>query len=295
MWKPWYIWRPRQLVVRAWRSWRSIPSGYIPIQAAWGGFVVANPATTVGNSLWTTGIHDLAASEVFVRLIPEGALVIDAGAHVGYITALAGAAAASGGSVLSFEPHPDLFIALQKTAQLTQSSSAARIILENAALGDYHGEARMLEPDGFDSNDGVGRVQRDIPSGSSIRIRIETIDRILGDESAALMKVDVEGGEYSVLCGAADALAAHRIRHVLFEDFDGSDSKACRLLASFGYRTYAIGWTMSGPTLRPASEGSLAKPYEAPSYLATIDSASVKTCCAARGWRVLRRNLGRSV
>jgi len=294
-WKPWYLWRPGQLAVRAWRSCRAIPSDYRPISSAWGGVVVANPTTSVGKSLWTTAVHDLAVSEVLARLVSPGALVIDAGAHVGYMTTLAAAAAGPSGRVMAFEPHPDLFAVLQRTVTLSNAANnIAPVIARNAALGDCEGQATLSVPDGFDTNDGVSRVRSVSYQGAAIPIRIHTIDQVLDGEPAEVLKIDVEGDEPRVLRGAATSLKAHRIHHVIFEDFDGHDSQSRRLLESFGYQTYAIGWSVRGPRLRPAGEGSLAKTYEAPSYLATLDPDGALRRCAASGWHVLRPRLGKT-
>ena len=70
-------------------------SGYTPLPVAWGISVIADPAKMIGRSLFTTGIYDLAVSEVLARLIEPGDTVVDAGANVGYMTLLAGVAAGS--------------------------------------------------------------------------------------------------------------------------------------------------------------------------------------------------------
>jgi FkbM family methyltransferase len=203
-------------------------------------------------------------------------------------------AAGPSGRVIAFEPHPDLFAVLQRTVTLSNAANdIAPVIARNAALGDCEGQATLSVPDGFDVNDGVSRV-RSASHGAAIPIRIHTIDQVLDSEPAELLKIDVEGDELLVLRGAAAALKTHRIQHVIFEDFDGNDSQACRLLESFGYQTFAIGWSVRGPRLRPAGEGSLARTYEAPSYLATLDPDGALKRCASSGWHVLRPRLGRT-
>ena len=59
--------------------------------------------------------------------------------------------------------------------------------------------------------------------------------------------------------------------------------------ALHGYEIFAIGWTMRRLRLGPLSGSSLAKPYEASSYLATIAHREVIERCAKSGWKTLRR------
>jgi hypothetical protein len=88
--KPWYVWRPWQLVRRASIVISPPQSGYTALPVAWGISVIADPAKMIGRSLFTTGIYDIAVSEVLARLIKPGDTVVDAGANVGYMTLLAG-------------------------------------------------------------------------------------------------------------------------------------------------------------------------------------------------------------
>src|SRR5207249_9878145 len=83
--------------------------GYQPIQTSWGVQMRADPTKMIGRSILTTGIYVIAVSEVLARLIRPGDTVIDAGANIGYMTLLAAVAAGPSGTVLSFEPHPELF------------------------------------------------------------------------------------------------------------------------------------------------------------------------------------------
>jgi hypothetical protein len=99
--KPWYVWRPWQLVRRATVAINPPRSGYTALPVAWGISVIADPAKMIGRSLFTTGIYDIAVSEILARLIKPGDTVVDAGANVGYMTLLAGVAAGSSGRVLS--------------------------------------------------------------------------------------------------------------------------------------------------------------------------------------------------
>jgi FkbM family methyltransferase len=239
----------------------------------------------IGRSILTTGIHDPAVTEILARLIDPGGVVVDAGAHVGYMTVLAALATAPDGHVFAWEPHPQLFAVLQQNVAAVPS---ARITLRNAALGGVHGHGRLVPSDEQDLNDGTSHLERDdAVSARSIPVIIETIDDVVGVTQIDVLKLDVEGAECLVLDGASQALSARRIRHIVFEEHGGPDGEVVRLLQSMGYAIFAIGWSMGGLKLGPLESGPLAPSYEAPSYVATLTPGAVRTRCAKRGWLTL--------
>jgi FkbM family methyltransferase len=291
VWKPWYVWRPHQLLRRMLQAVRPAPEGIQPLAVAWGATVLADPSKHVGMSIHTTGIYDLAVSEVLIRLVDAGDTVVDAGANVGYMTVLGARLAGPSGQVHAFEPHPALFEVLTRNAgEAQRAGQASPVSLHDAALGARTGRAELVVPDGFEHNDGLARI-RGVEGGSepSIDVRMTTIDEALGTTPIGVLKLDVEGLEHEVLTGASGALRAQSIRHVVFEDHDGPGSAVMTLLESAGYRLYAIGWSVGGLRIGDVRGVRLASVYEAPSYLATRDPAEVERRCSARGWRALRR------
>jgi FkbM family methyltransferase len=294
--KPWYVWRPWQVVLRFVRGLRPASPGYRPLRVAWGAAVLADPTKAIGRSIWTTGTYDLAVSEVLVRLIEPGDVVVDAGANIGYMTLLAATAAGPSGIVFSFEPHPELFAVLeQNVAAARRSRAMASTVLRNVALGDRAGQAELVLPAALADNEGVAHVSgRDTGSGRRIAIGMETIDDAIATRSVGMLKLDVEGYERQVLEGASKAMASRHVRHVVFEDHRGRGSDVIRLLESWGYEVYSVGWSVMGPRLGPIDGPPLAKDYEAPSYLATLHPDEARRRCARRGWLVLRRDLGRT-
>ena len=286
--KPWYVWRPWQLVRRASVAINPPRSGYTPLPVAWGISVIADPAKMIGRSLFTTGIYDIAVSEVLARLIKPGDTVVDAGANVGYMTLLAGVAAASSGRVLSWEPHPELFSVLQSNvAALNARGGGADITIRNAALGPEPGEATLVLPSYMDANDGVAYIGESRNSSRSMTVAVETVDDIVGDARIAVMKLDVEGAELGVLSGARRALGDGRITHIVFEDHVGADSPVARVLVASGYRLFSLGWSVRGLHLGEDPHERLATAYEAQSFVASLDPQQVLESCRAMGWMTL--------
>lgn len=287
--KPWFIRRPRQIVLRAIRALRPVPAGFQKVHTAWGADIIADPTKAIGRSIWTTGVYDLTVSEVLVRLIRPGDRIVDAGANIGYMTVLAARAAGPQGSVTAFEPHPDLFRILRSNAAETTKQPSAVITLRNVALGETSGRATLVIPDAMSANDGIAHLGTAANSGErAIEVDLVTLDDELGSGNVGVLKIDVEGFEAAVLRGARRALTERRIREIVFEDHDGAASETCRLLESFGYKIFSTGWTLRGLVIRPASEGRAAAEYEAPSFVATSQPNETIELCRAAGFRVLR-------
>jgi FkbM family methyltransferase len=284
-----------QLVRRTTASILAPPRGYTPLRTSWGVPIIADPRRTIGHSILTTGLFDIAVSEALARLISPGDTVVDAGANVGYMTVLAGVAAGPGGRVLSFEPHPELFATLQQNvAAVRRQLNTAHVETHQAALGEQVGTAELQWPVDFELNDGIARIAS-APSqdGRNVTVRVVSLDDVLGRTFATVLKLDVEGFEPQVLRGSARALTERRVRHIVFEDHAIADSETVRALREAGYRLLSLGWSMRGPDVRPVEVGSLATAYEAPNFIATLAPDEVLTRCRARGWWVLTRRLAR--
>jgi FkbM family methyltransferase len=163
------------------------------------------------------------------RALRPGDLFLDVGANVGSYTVWAGEL---GAEVIALEPAPDTYA----------------LLLENIGLNGYQAEAiqaaagAMCGTVRFTS--GLDCVNR-LDAKGSAQTRMVTIDSLLGDRTAAGMKVDVEGFEIEVLRGCHRALSEHRIRLIQLEWNRGSIAAVgtdrrpvADLLATYGYGLY---------------------------------------------------------
>jgi FkbM family methyltransferase len=285
LWKPWYVYRPGQMLRRITRSLRKPPGGLVKIQLPWGVAIHADPAETIGRSLWTTGIYDLAVSELLCRITLPGETVVDAGANIGYMTSILAVRAGPNGRVLSFEPHPTLAERLrQNAAEFARNGQSAPIEVHQVALSDRIGTANLECPEGFAGNQGIGFLST---TGKGVSVPTAHLDGTIGEGVVSVMKLDVEGHEPAVLRGSSRLLAERRLRPVVFEEHRGPRSETCRILLDAGYTLLQVGWTMNGLILADLSAPPVCKPYEAPSYLATTSPDDVIVACSKRGWRIL--------
>ena len=292
VWKPWFLYRPQQLVRRLRAGIRPPSSGFSAVDTSWGARVIVDPTRAIGRSIVTTGLFDLTVSEVLARLIDAGDTVVDAGANVGYMTVLAATAAGRRGRVLAFEPHPDLFAILRQNAA-NAIRSGCRVEPRQVALGDQHGQALLQIPESFADNDGVATLVDGGPAPTrTVPVAMERLDDLI-DSPISVLKLDVEGFEASVLRGAQRLLSARQLRHIVFEDHDLKRSEVVRMLKEAGYQVFTIGWRMRGLELGPVERGPLAAPFEAPSCVATTAPEDLVARTTKRGWQVLSTRFSR--
>ena len=174
-----------------------------------------------GIAIGFPGQHDLSEAEerFLARIAPQlrGGTVLDVGANSGsyarMVTRLAPDAA-----VHAFEPHPRTFAALQARC------AGGTIHAVNMAAGEAEGELELFdfaEADGSTqaslSREAVALFDGDMVTH---RVTCTTLDRYLAQQGigpVALLKIDTEGFDLSVLRGARAAIAARRFGLIQFE------------------------------------------------------------------------------
>lgn len=259
------------------------------LSTAWGGTLIADPTHSRGLAIHNTGVFDIAASEAITRLVDPGELVVDGGANIGYMAVLAAYVAGVGGSVLAFEPHPDLFASLSANAELAGTNTGcAHFELRCEALGRKTGKAWLTIPDGFNRNDGIATL---LPVGETghgrLEVSVTTLDMALGDRVVGLLKLDIEGFEAEALHGAVRLLGEGRVRDVLFEDHSLGLGEATIMLRGHGFEVFSLGWALGKPVVQPLTRGILAKDYEAPNFIATMDPSRLLERFKPGGWKTL--------
>ena len=184
------------------------------------------------------------------RLHP-GAIVVDVGANAGLYTVLAAQAVTPSGRVFAFEPSADEFARL---AWAVAANGLPNVLASNVALSDAAGFIGFIP--GPSDHTGLHRLaaaadaRSDAPSHVGARTVARTVWAERGDvavplasgEQVALLKVDVEGAELSVLRGFQALLEARRVERLVVEITDeflqrygASASALYAYLAGFGY------------------------------------------------------------
>ncbi|CAN5872170.1 hypothetical protein BH23ACT12_BH23ACT12_00090 [soil metagenome] len=144
--------------------------------------------------------------------IGDKAVCIDVGANIG-LYSLALAVLAPGGRIYAFEPSPDAFDYLQKN--LAQNG-AANVKVSQLALGNSTGNVRFHEIPFFTAGsftvDESCFLTSEILGSTCFEAPCTTLDEFVkseGIDHLDLVKIDVEGGEMSVLEGALQTIEQH--------------------------------------------------------------------------------------
>ena len=273
--KPHYVLRPSQALRRI--SQRGQVPAEHTSRLPWGAEITYDAREAVGSSIYRTGVFELAVTEALLRLADPGELALDVGGNLGYMASALAAAVGPDGHVVTFEPHPALLPRL--------NANAARwgVRVEPVALADRSGIGWLMEPAGFERNEGVATLAEE-----GIEIHLATLDELMPSETVGVMKIDVEGNEEAVLRGAKQMLAERRVRDIVFEQDAPAPTPSTELLAEAGYDLFTVsqqGWRLSLGTLDRAGEQGL---WDAPTCLATLDPDRARQRLGRRGWRALR-------
>lgn len=139
---------------------------------------------------------------LFRESLRPGSVVLDIGAHIGYYSVLAAQAVGSEGRVFAFEPGPDNFEILERNIAI----NAFRNVQPFRQAVSNKGGLRpfvLSEPSdrqGFYPHPFASTVQ-------TCLVECVTVDSFLGNRPVDVVKIDVEGGEISVLEGMQQTLA----------------------------------------------------------------------------------------
>ena len=154
------------------------------------------------------GLQDFSDMGFLLHFLRPEDLFVDVGANVGAYTILA--SAARGAQAISYEPAPETFARL--TGNLECNQLGARVRTRNAGAAEKAGRIRFSSGHNCQNHVlGTGDMS------TAIEIPVVTLDEDLQGRSPALMKIDVEGFEFSVLRGATFVLHNPRLHALLLE------------------------------------------------------------------------------
>lgn len=164
----------------------------------------------------------LQAFEFILARMGPGDIAIDAGAHFGSVTEKM---ARTGAEVHAFEPDSENFSVLSERVSHLMSQGLMNIVLHNAAVAGYTGEATLFRPEHYIANTNTGTEGCTIFSeskyiGYNAGDAVEVVDfaQFLRDLSkpAKLVKLDIEGAEWEVL-KVVEKRALDRFEHMFVE------------------------------------------------------------------------------
>lgn len=288
--KPEYLFRPRQIVKRL-SFGRVSDAEIVQSRLPWGLSIWCRPTDLIGASIVRMGLYDLCVTETLWRLLDPGELAVDVGANIGYMTSVMARRVGSSGTVLSFEPHPEIYAELVENIRLFRSEpDVGRIIPRQLALSARSGDARLVVTNDFMSNRGSARLETPRNGVISTSYTVETcrLDDVTDPSvPVGVMKLDVEGHELEVLEGCEQRLRRQEIRDIVFEEPSTTPTPVTTRLESHGYQVFRIRKGLLKP-LATSPTRLVNTPFDTSNYLATIDVERALQRLQPRLWRVLR-------
>jgi FkbM family methyltransferase len=154
---------------------------------------------------------------------PSPTLIVDAGGHIGTFAVLAGFTFPAA-HLVSFEPDPDNFRLLTRNV----SRNRVRADLQNLALANFEGQTRLDGPSSMGRRIGAAKGRLVPVRRLSKLIELRSVERLL-------LKLDVEGAEWSILEDCAAELPENTI--IFIETHSGDDDlkKLAEFSSGFGF------------------------------------------------------------
>lgn len=194
--------------------------------------------TTIGRALELYGEFAEGENEVMRRYLSHGDTAVDVGANVGTTALALAEAVGESGCVLAFEPQPLIAQCLSTALTLNERFN---VRVHTAAVGAQQGWATLPAVDLSDGGNygAVGIVDSVGADGArkTFSAPVMTVDS-LELEACHLIKVDVEGYEWSVVQGAAATVQRHRPVLYLEAKRVPGTSAYLRFLLNQGWRCY---------------------------------------------------------
>jgi FkbM family methyltransferase len=290
--KPYYLFRPTQVFRRILHEvMPRRPAGAVATATLpWGLEIRFDPREATGSALARTGVYDLSVCEAIYRLLDRGEVAVDVGANIGVMTSAMAQRAGPAGTVIAFEPHPEIFGELRaNVGRWASRRSIAPIKLHGIALSDRSGVGQLFVGADFARNRGTASLVPDASAARAYDVSLRRLDDFLPEgTTVGVLKLDVEGHEANALAGGARLLARKRIRDIVFEDRASPPTPAMALLESHGYALFRLEQRLLGLRLAQPTSPPRSRSWDPPSYLATADPGRAAARLRKRGWTVLR-------
>jgi FkbM family methyltransferase len=192
-------------------------------------------------------------------------VVLDVGANAG-IYSLAALARQRDAIIHAFEPTPEIAARLRRTANL---NGLHNLHVHQLAVSNSNGWATLKRFRGeLDANEGMNFICQDTAEAGGDLVKAISLDwfcKYHSIDRVDLLKLDIQGHEYSALSGAECLIRAGRVGTIFMElnwangmSVVSPASESIRLLERAGYRFSRPGgclkWEKAGDWLRALSD-----------------------------------------
>src|SRR3989344_8303444 len=183
-----------------------------------------------------------------LKHLKDDAVLYDIGAHMGYYTALAEKLLAHG-EAHAFEANKNLCKYLH-----WNFSNATTVHIACMAVADRIGEVDFYDVSDVEDSSTSSRFPLTEHPVAPSKVNATTIDTYVhaGHKPPTVLKLDIEGGEYDAIRGAADTIQRNK-PVILMEIWGGAQGRkysdpAVKKLQELGYQAFLIGSDGSAST-----------------------------------------------
>jgi FkbM family methyltransferase len=179
------------------------------------------------------GTYEKDRQRRILEVLHTGDCFLDIGANAGFYSMLASRIVGADGQVHAFEPFPGNVAYLNRHVELNR---LANVSVWPIALSD--GPERTMS---FDTsiNSCCGKLQAELSRHDGIKVDVASLDTLWERGTfpqASVIKIDVEGAEFSVLQGGRNMLNECRPVILLAGHGTAVQEQCCELLEGWGYR-----------------------------------------------------------
>ena len=186
---------------------RRAKRGELVATGPFGAKYLIDPANPPEASIYLWGTYEPEVVSALGRLLRSGDAAIDIGANCGVLSVIMSRLVGPGGKVVALDPSPRACERIRPQAHLngTENIEVRDVALGAAARQEVYRMGRV----------GIGAlpdVDAEYTTGGVIHTHVATVVEIAAslEGRVALIKIDTDGSEVSILRGAADVLSRDR-------------------------------------------------------------------------------------
>jgi FkbM family methyltransferase len=224
---------------------RFFPGVPLPIPLPFGAWFLARNDYMGGAEMH--GGFELGERAFVKRFLQPGMTALDIGAHHGLYTLLASKRVGRSGRVFAFEPSPRERKALRWNVGLNRCKN---VTIEDLALGNEEGEGSLYVVQGHETGCNSLKPPALPDMTLAVPVRVSSLDQWLVTnkvKAVDFIKLDVEGGELSVLQGAQRLLESTprpvilgEVQDIRTKPWGYRASEIILYLSSRGYKWFSL-------------------------------------------------------